>query len=705
MVALGQGYRVTLGGEPVNPGAASWSLAYGVRPQTVTLELTTARVERIVERGRAQFPSGSRTRERNAPVGPLTFRVEYPADPTRNVEQAGLFVIERGPGDGLNTETVTLADRRFLAPRTVVRRRYNIRKESGDRRLIRTELQPIQLGVSAPDAVFQRSTLDGVVPWTARRVLEDVLAEVFGSDGFKIPADVPLPLSDDVESLELWDQGDEALARLSALIPGLRFFVDYDGLVTVANVYDPRAVDTIRELGTQYEGDWRLAERDTVVPQRFRVYFDAEAELRWDFEESRTDGTSTVVPIVAGEEPRYLENVIINPLLELVIPSRGEDNPATLGEAVPVDDFLAAINALRVTDGVGLTDITQAQLRRVWMGQWAGFSILATRAITSGATSAKWSRILSAIRTHWRSTYRILPQWLDKIRGLRPLRAAILDGETGTRAKATVHTQWVQKITQLGLDPQFGARQHLENDDYDGETVSPFDVEILSADQGLFRIVPRTDEDGVAESYTLGKAVSGWPTGDVRDAVVMYGDVELDGDFSLGVVMSALKSTPNGIIALHKVPVDLATAARRLGVTTPQATGSDYELRATEDTARFAWVDDRSAEIEDAFYNGTAFPEDLLVNRDAVQKLADAHAARRLAVLLPRVKGTLRGRINGSLTPVGGLQAVTHAVTVEQDGGAVGQTILTMPGEVESPSVWSLMPEGVRRRLRGQVDR
>lgn len=728
------GYVLKVAGLECNvaPGATiPWSLAYGVQPVQVTLELTTSRIAEIYAKGQSQFASG-RTRERGAAVGPVSLEFLYPEDPRRNMIQRGLYVVERGPGDGLNTETITLADRRFLAPRTVVRRRYNIRRESGERRLIKTALEPIQLGRSAPDFVFQRITLDGGAPWVARRVLEDVLEEVFGTGGWKIPANVPLRLSDDVESLELFDQGDEALQRLSYLIPGLRFFVDYDGKVTVANVYDPRGVKMAKALGTQYLGDARLASRDVVIPRSFRVYFDAESELRFDFNEADRDPTATgsgstttttttgrtSVIGEEGRETRTIENVVLCPLLELPLRDNGSrtNATATLGEPVPFPDFLDAVNDLMVDEGMTKPPITQAEIRRVWMGQWPGWSQSYLKDYEkTGGDLAKWSLIMTAIRTHWRKTWRILPQWVDKIRNLRAERAAILDSENGTRARATVHTQWVQLLTQYGMDPDLGARQHVENDDYaddiSGDTsgavgVSPFDLELLNPDLGIFRLVPRVDEDGLASTYHLGAAEGSWPAGDIREAVVMHAQVSLASGFKLAVVLSGMKSVPNGIGALYSVEVPVAEAAAKLGIPAPKSSGSDYELRATEETARFAWVDDSSEAIENAFYDGTPLPSELLVNEDAVKSLALAHASRRLATLLPRIKGQLRGRLNAKLSPVGGIQSVTHTVTVPATGaGAVGQTTLAMPGEVEAPSVWSLMPEGVRRRLRGQVDR
>lgn len=703
------GWTAKLGGVHLNAlNPLTWGLTYGVRPFVATIELTTERADQVFERAQTQIAAG-RTRERGAPFGPLTLELLYPDDASRNVVQRGLFVLDKGEGDGLNTSTIEVTDRRWLAHRAVVRRRYNIRRDSGDRRLVKADLQPIQLGESAPDYVFKRITLNGDSPWLAEQVLADVLEEVFGPGGWRIPAGVAFALSDDVESLEFWDQGDEALARLSALIPGVRFYVDYNGLVTVANVYDRSESRVVAELGTQYEGDFRVRSRELLIPERFVVSIDAESEIRFDYTEQAVG--STVASVLPGREERLLQNMILCPLLELPL-RNGEI--ATIGEAVPVDDFLTSVNDLKTADGITAPDLTQEILRRIWFGQWVGWTIQYLIDAENGGTRAKWSAIFTALRRHWRQTWRVLPQWVDKIRALSPTRAAILDAENGMRSAATVHTQWIQTLTQLGLDPRFGARQNLVNDDYaedlgaqDGAQVSPFVVRMLSADQGLFRVEPRTDEDGLAQAYTLGTAdESKLPSGDIRDAVVLSGQVELDGEFKLAVIMSAKKESPNGIGATHLVEVPIAEAAGALGAPTPTARGGSYELRAGEETARFAWVDAVSDQIEAAFFDGDQFPPELLVNESAVQSLALAHAARRLAVLLPRGVGTLRGRANGKIRPTGNLQQVLHTIRIPGDGiGAEGSTTLVMPQEVEAPSMWSLMPEGERRILRGQVQR
>lgn len=709
-----QGYTFKLAGEALSirpGGTVSASLAYGTRPQVISLEVMAWQVETFTRRGESQtFQAGTRTREQSSSSGPMTLEVTYPPDPSRNVKLEGLYLIGVGPGDRLNTRVLQLADRRWLAPRTVVRRRYNLRRDSGNRRLVGAELverTPIQLGVSVADPTFRLDTLKDGRPWTAREVLEDVLEEVFGPGAWEIPSDV-IGLSDDAEAIDLWDRGDEALARVAALLPGVEFFVDYDGRVKVGNVYDGTEVKLLEDQGDPNAGDWKVLDRSTIIPQDFAVSFMAETELRFDFDEDAQSGsTGTQVREEVGRETLQLENVIRNPLLRLVL---ADGTTSTIGEFLPVQTWLDAVNLLVAEDGLGRAPITQAQLRRVWLGDWSGWMTTYLTSATSGAVRLKWQALFAELRSHWRRTFRVLPAWRDKLEGLTALRAAIVDNENGERAPATVHAQWIMRISQLGLEKRFDARQNLVHDDYAADLsesqVSPFNAVVLSRDQGLIQLVPRTDEEGVAQGYTLGQVDEQLlPSGDIRDAAVIWGHAPLSAGFKVAVILSALRANPNGIEACHQEVVTLADAAERLGVAVPKASGPRYELRGFEDRARFAWRDSDAEAIREAYYSGAQFPAGLLVNTESMRSLALAHAARKLAEVLPRAIGSARWPLR-QVSPTGGARQVTHTIRVGPDGaGAICETTITCPGEVSGPSVWSLLPEGVRRVLRGQVER
>ena len=214
-------------GEPLaipRGAVVGWELGYGVKPRVARISMTTARVNRLWERARKQFAVGVRTRERGAATGPLTLAI---TDGERTIKAEGLYLVERGAGaDPINTLSMRLADQRWLWGRTFVERSYNMRRKTGDYRIVRDELQPIQLGQLSPDYAYRRSTLLNGKPWTPLEVLEDLLKELCGPGGYEIAPGLASGLQDTIEGLELHDRGDRALARVLAMIPGARVFVD-----------------------------------------------------------------------------------------------------------------------------------------------------------------------------------------------------------------------------------------------------------------------------------------------------------------------------------------------------------------------------------------------------------------------------------------------------------------------------------------------
>lgn len=696
-------YATLSGRELLLRSPITWTISYGVSPQTTRIEVLNEDVDQILERSRVQFTDRLRTRTRTgfADTGPVQLAMRDSGYPERDCVMEGLYIAGVDPGDFLNTKTVLLADRRWLASRTLVRRLYNIRKDSGDRRLVGGEGEHEQLGQSVTDYAFRAGTLRGEgEPWTAPEVLADVLEEIFGADGFKID-EVP-SFADDVESVELLHYGDEAMTELMSMLPGLEFFVDYDGKVTTANAFskkDQELANRIRSEEPLYGGEVTLARREPIIPQSYLGMFFARTELRFDYDESALLSSWERL-----REPLELENVIINPLLRLEL---ADGREANLGEAIPVTDFLAAINLLRDEDGVTRPEITLADLQRKWLDGWTAWSSTYLESL-GGSTRRKWATIFGALRSDWRQLFRILSAWADKVYGLSDLLVSILDGENGARAKATVHAQYLRIPSQLATNPKYGGLTNLAIDDYEEDGVqrprnSPFELTLLSADQGLFRLKPKTDEEGVSRTYVLGVvADEDLPSEDLRDATIALSQVALSPEFKVAVVLSAQRAMPPTEEALHKEEVTLAEAAARLGVEVPKAAGPMQDLRILEDEARFAWQDDEADATREAYYSGADLPARLQINKPATRQLAVAHAARHLAQSMPRYIGSMP-HVMRPFRPAGSIQTITHTIT--PGPGAKAITTATASGNVRAPSVWSMVSPGVRAMLLGRVDR
>lgn len=743
------GIRVSLGGEnlPIKVGGNfAWAMSYGLSPNVTDLEVTKESAERIRSRAVTTFPTKIRTRTRADPVGPLQLVMEDTDNDRRVVIEGIYVVISNRPGTDYNTRVLTLSDRRWMWSRIMVERSYNIRKKTGEFRMIRGKLQPVQLGRLRPDFAYRRATLKTPgsigstgsqirgVPWTALEVLEDVLLELCGKDGYVIDAN--LALTDSIEGLELHDLGPEALSRVLAFIPGARVYIGADGKCHVASIYDGSEKEVFDNFGAGNAGDYSLVDRSQLRPQSFTVYSDREVELRFDFVEERlpTDDVpaagqgSTVVrnqiagvEQIPGREPLWCENVIINPLYYLPLDLSGS-RVAVQGEPVPLDQFIDAVNLLNNVSSQGSGDVfgtrgwrpffpsfrlTKREIRQHWLGNWTAFREKFARD-DAQLYNPERLKLLAALRTHYRQTFRILPQWRDKIRTLTGNRAAVMDFETGTRAPAPVYTQFLTKFSQLGYNPSARGQMVVRNDDYAediGEkNVSPFEVQILDSDMGLFRVAPKVDQTGVAETYVIGDTEGGkLPTADVANAAVYWHQVHLDRGFKLATIFSCTQDTPNNEKRLHAEEVSLQEVATLLKLPAiPEAHGPPQEVIQTADNARYAWKDKDKAGIRAAFFDGDPYPQGLLTNPGDIRALSVAACAQELVRNLDRIEGKVTGPIR-PVEPTGNLRSVVHFVTVGRGNSTALYTTISAPGDAPPPQVYSLLPEGVRRKVRRLV--
>jgi hypothetical protein len=601
------------------------------------------------------------------------------------------------------------------------------------------EKLPEQLGRLAPDFAYRRPTLRpeswpnklgeapgaGAKPWTAKEVLEDVLLSLCGRGGYSIGAD--LKLGNLIEGLELHESGADALSRVLSFVPGAKVFIGHDGLAHVASTYDNSEVAAFEGQGAPYSGDWSLVDRSLARSRVFWVFSDREVELRFDHVEERNltsaqeqllpDGSTgesliRTVPEAEdvdggpGREEMWIQNVIINPLYNLPLDSSG-DKVATQGEAVELGKFLDGV-ALMDFDGFEQAPpLTKQVIRQHFLGNWAAFSSAYTRRKDQQHDPQR-AKVLAAIRTHFRQTYQIKSVWMDKIRAIQNNRVGVLDIENGVRAPAAVFTQYLAKSTQLGYSPKARAGTTTRNDDWaediSEKDISPFEVQIIDSDMGIIRIAPKLDQTGLTETYVIGDTKNGLlPSADLEDAAVFWNQVHLAKEFKLAIILTASQESPNSFQRLHRQEVTLAEAAERLGIPTPTAVGPDMEMIQTAEPARFGWKDDDAKSIRDAFFDGKPYPPRLLMNRYATKEVATATAAQRLAMTLDRVEGRAQFPLV-QIDPTGNLRSVVHTVSVGRQGGGALTTTLIAPGEVHPPSAYTMMPEGVRRKIRRLVD-
>ena len=700
-------WQATLGDEPVNAVRGfGWTLAYGVKPQVRVFPMTRQRAERI-EQKRV-----------------VTLKIWKDDEPERTVEVKGLLVIELNASQALKTlrmddiVDVVVADPLADLIYRAISRKYNFRRKSGLRRLVGSDL--IDLAVSVPDYEYRRLSLNEEKPWTTQEMLLDAAERLFpgGLDQRALPA-----RTDNPEGITIQGRGDRALAYAISRVPGAKVFHSASGLPALENQYSgsERAVFQ-RLLGKgRNSGSFRLVSKRLRRPKLFEVLLDRLVELRFDFVE---DSNPTIAP---GREPRILRNVIRNPLKSLEIPNSGSVGltgkftgaggdqairKSHEGEWLELRVFLAAINRKLASElSSGRRKKNRSQIDLAWLKRNAFNRYVDHAYAFEGLPepSVEWGLIMAAIRRHWRSHYQVLPQWRDKVFRFFPKRIAVADQESGTLAQATVYTSFIRRFRGVGRHPLTGARTAVQEDHYaerldDATGSSPFEVRMVDPEEGVFSLEGRVDQGGVTESLALGNTSS--DEGLVKLALatrpVQWGEVQLDAPFRLTVVLSVSQFAPNDLGRFHKVEVSLSDAARTLGVEADEGTIERQQVFAdlNGEPARFAWLDDRAADIENAFYDGTPLDDSLLVNTAEVYSIARAHAAAELVPWLDRIEGRLEVKLT-PVEPTGNLKEVRHEIS---PGGGLATTTIVAGGDFEPPDVNTFLPEGVKRLTQRRVD-
>ena len=663
-----------------------WALTAGVGPFQREVVLGRATAEKILERA---GPRG----------GPVDVEIVWAND---SVKVSGVWVLRNGPGDDpRNTLSLLLSDGRVWWPRRPVVREYNVRRRSGDMRLLDGEVTPLQVRRRVADVDYVRATLrDQKTLWTAAQALVDVMSVV--EPGGFVPG--PVLLQDVVLDTRIRLPGPEALSVVLGLLPGTLPAPTLGGRFTSVNELDGSEVAAATALGDPTSGSWGVPNTSAMIPKRGKVYFDREWEIRVDAEES---GSLVTRPAVRpGREEPLAENVarVTDPTLTV----NGESVQA--GTWIPLlTRLLPALQAKNDAPPAANGALDAARLRRHHLAGMSGLLRLFMAGNPPGAVDQLWARRLSEIQGSYRRVFRILPQWMDKVASVRATRVAVADPETGTRARADAFFDHTVKPSNLGLAAEAGGRHDLHWSvtswaaNLRDAKVAPAEVEILDEQLGVFRVDPVPDEFGfgaVVAPGTLVDPVRADPSSGAKTKL-LWNQTSLADPWQLSVVLSMTQASPADRSRMHAEEVSLEQALALLpGAMAPRANGPDYDLLCGDVTVKSAWRDEDRAQILEAFWTGKAQPLGLVVNLETVKAAAVAQLARAVAPLLPRGRGEFRVGLRGGVAPTGNLKVVTYGISVGQGGaGAVAWVQATMPGTTSSPSLMSLLPERVRRSL------
>jgi len=703
--------KAKLGGTWLNYGF-QWELAAGVAPVQRGFVMSKHRAEAIFKRGRQQLGGKSvnetRTRQEQPTTGPLelsigkhTFR--------------GLYALEVHPVDD-NLSSVLVADGRWLLKRKHLLREYNLRRRTGMTRFVQREETPIQVNQPVADYAYKRITLNEGKEWTARECLEDVLKELVG-DRYRIAPGLTLTV--DVESIQIDDDGDAALSRVLALMPGAGVYYDRQGLLVIYNTLDQSegsVVDKVKKAGRKWWGDTiSLIDRALVRPSQVGVFFEQEIELRLDYTEGATATTRTRQQ--DGREPREIENII--PVVHPRVTFQGKEYPR--GSWLQADDWITATQAQLVTDGDSSTDFPLSQeLFRIHAP--TGFAI--PRAVIAKYLVNTQSPVLdmmwNAIQTHWRKTFRITSRYMDKLKSIRAVRVAVKDQETGTRGRAEVFADYMIRPSRRGLVKRanenskaaYNFSSYAES--LQNKSPSPVVVTVIDPDVGIFTLNFTLDPFGEAVQVIPGNLstdgenkIPSWDMSSLEGLEEAYTHwnsktVRLSTEYKVAIILTAVMASPTNVSRYHLETVSAAEAQGVLpSASIGECLGPDWAFKvgAGIDTARWAWKDALASDIDQAVWDGKDMPENQLLNPQVLKHIARARAGMVYELLLDRHEGTMSLSMDGSIEPTGSLRSVVHRLSP----AGVASTTLVMPPITIPPDMWALMPDSTRKFLQRRV--
>jgi hypothetical protein len=359
------------------------------------------------------------------------------------------------------------------------------------------------------------------------------------------------------------------------------------------------------------------------------------------------------------------------------------------GSWVTVDEMIAYLATQEKP--ASAPTLTQSLLRKHYLSNFS--RLLQLFVIPTGDPDSLWAARIGLLQQHWRKTFRLVPQWRDRLLALFPHRVAVWDRETQQRAISLVHCNYITRPSWRGLtvkksqrhDQGWTVRAYAES--LDAAKAAPFTLRMIDPDLMIFHIEPQLDSWGESEAVAPGSTsqIPSLCPAEANQAAEAYRAlwewVPLDISWKLSTVLTGVRATPNSHRRLHRVRIEASQVAKKFpgAKHTFKARGPEMDIRVLPGlmTAKFMWKDEETDRIKGAFIKDTDVPVDsLLLNKDHVDDVAQAMAARVSEMFLTRVEGDFRTRMK-DLRPTGSLTAVTQRL--EPDGRLSSICSATLP--------------------------
>lgn len=685
---------------------------------------------------------------------PVTLEVD---DGKKREEFRFLYILHFAPGPDPHVVRVAVADRRWLWSYVLVKRDYNVRRNTGSKRLTDVstpELQPITDEVRYAAYSLRNRSKAATAAWRVKPVLQDVLEEVFSKEREYAGVTPPLSFESEfsaqaldfpIEDLFLRHPGDQAVSIALRKLPEAGIRLDKAGRVTVIAKGSGKDKAMIASAGPEKfgMGHIELARNAYIRPRNVAVHFVVFGEIRTDAVEqsSRTTTASR------SDFDLYSQNVLQVTDFDLTV--NGES--VSQGNWLPIPE---ALTAWGPAPGLGTLDYPLIRKALVpFVDFWAGVQAAGNR-----DPDQDWNGRIGALQTHFRRTYMLNRNVRDNLGPLLPYRISTLDAVTNQRAPAMVYMNYCTLPTQRSmwdavgsgpvfpyLNPNIFYPQNTNGPVIDGVATgkldpqskpAPWKLDIVDSDQGVFSVEFQQDPARVYEQAlpSLAKMESSTtdangmpaqigPTGDITQLNVpitfdalseaSLNDLpELTPNDKKLFIFSAMVVAPNGKNALYRVEVspddvrDMLAPGAQEGLAEAFGPTMDVFVPISEEVARVAWVDDRREDLLKilGLDEGTPNMDGLVVNADeganrigsaSLRSIAEAYAASIYSMLADRMVGSATYDYQPHLVPAGYISEVSHGV--DPDGHMF--STITSPATIPQLNMATYLNSGDRNLL------
>ena len=620
--------------------------------------------------------------------------------PRRELLYRNLYPLEIYPGNDPRTRKVLVKDLRWKWPYAWLWAQFNVPRMTGESIIVSDAGEPAERVVTDPKLIYEPTTLypfgdSPSAPWTAKQVI-DFLLRSSGPDG--LGESVQLDFDDPgvpVQDFRIDDSGANAIERALRYLSGVDVYVSASGSVVVTDTRsksgDEIAARTKR--GRLTTGPESLIVRRTAVRPREIVHLiTPEPEILLQFSEDEV----TVTRFDRLDQPQ-LRNVVRNPDESVTI----DGNSVARGSYIVMDDILGCSEWSAF--GINNEAITLKALRERILENGGTRIENQFSYDGNGSFDAQWAGRVQAVVSAWRKLYRVAPTFFGRLASIAPVRAAILNTETGTRAASPVYSDYVRLPTERGVFKAPGVVQRMWTvEGYDGgfaigsdSVVAPAALRVADAGVGVLEVVPLRNPLGL-----YGELFFGYPTGsipeiaglsaanreaDLAKAIVAYAN--LRAGYFMATIVSVTPATPqnrNRFLQIRK-PV-------------PGGTGPVLYSRIFPGviTARYKHKDS-SVESVVACIKGEqdwASLQHLLVNGAQVEAVTDANQRRILDGFRDRTYGQHDIDMDPSIEPTGCLAEVRQVMS---SGATV--TKLRFPEDARPLDLWRFLDASQRRAL------